>query len=83
MKILKIIKDGIKIRVINNYRTTIIGLILLIVGIGGLLLGKIEFGEFSSFIGTIIVLFYVQDSFLNINPEINNCNEKKDEDKIG
>jgi hypothetical protein len=65
---MKNILKGLEFRVINNYRTTIVGLILLLIGVVGLIIDKISFTDFTSFISIIITLFYVQDSFFYINP---------------
>lgn len=58
-----------KTRIINNWRTTILGLFLLILMSLLLYLKTITLGEFSAFFPTILGLLYVQDTVFRIKPK--------------
>jgi len=53
-----------KIRIVNNWRTTLFGLILLIVSVVMLYLKIISGGEFIALLPTIVGLLCAPDSFL-------------------
>ncbi len=53
-----------KARLILSWRTSILGVVLLIVAIVLLFLRHISFSEFTAFLPTILGLLYVKDSSL-------------------
>ena len=65
------IMQGLKTRVFDNKKSSLIGLGLLVVGCIALLLGKATLTELGGFALTISGLFfiYTQDSILKINPK--------------
>ena len=59
------IKNGkMKLRLIQSWRTSILGIVLLIVAVVLLFLKHIGFSEFTAFLPTILGLLYVKDSSL-------------------
>jgi hypothetical protein len=58
-----------KERIFNNWKTSILGLILLAITIVLLFMKIITLGEFSSFFPTILGLLYVKDTILQANPK--------------
>lgn len=59
-----------KDRIINNWKTTVLGIILLILAVVLLFMKIITLGEFSSFFPTILGLIYVRDTVLRINSKV-------------
>jgi hypothetical protein len=57
-----------KTRVIQNWQTSIIGIILLIHSSTLLCLRIITLSEFAAFFPTILGLLYVRDSIFKVNP---------------
>ena len=53
-----------KLRLIQSWRTSILGIVLLIEAIVLLFLRHIGLGEFTAFLPTILGLLYVKDSSL-------------------
>jgi hypothetical protein len=58
-----------KTRIIQNWRSTIIGIFLLILSSTLLFLKVISFTEYTAFLPTIFGLLYVRDSIFKINPD--------------
>jgi len=56
-----------KLRLIKSWRTSILGIVLLIVAIVLLFLKHIGFSEFTAFLPTILGLLYVKDSSIMKN----------------
>ncbi len=56
------------LRIFNNWKTTALGIILLILAVVLLFMRIITLGEFSAFFPTIIGLLYVQDTVFRVNP---------------
>ena len=56
-----------KERIFNNWKTSILGLILLSIAIVLLFMKIVTLGEFSSFFPTILGLLYVKDTILQAN----------------
>ncbi len=54
------------LRIFNNWKTTALGIILLILAVVLLFLRIITLGEFSAFFPTILGLIYVRDTVLKI-----------------
>ena len=57
-----------KERIFNNWKTSALGLILLVIAIILLFMRIITLGEFSGFFPTILCLLYVQDTVFKVNP---------------
>ena len=57
-----------KTRIFSNWRTTLIGLCLLIISLVLVFLKIISFTEFGAFLPTALGLIYVQDSVFTIKP---------------
>jgi hypothetical protein len=57
-----------KTRTIQNWRTSLLGVILLIFSSALLYLKVITFNEYLAFFPTIVGLLYVRDSVFKINP---------------
>jgi hypothetical protein len=57
-----------KARLILSWRTSILGIVLLILSVILLFSRYIEFSEFTAFLPTILGLLYVKDSALMKNP---------------
>ena len=57
-----------KERIFNNWKTSALGIILLVLSIVLLFMRIITLGEFSGFFPTILGLLYVRDTILKINP---------------
>ncbi|MDD4554893.1 MAG: hypothetical protein PHP04_11870 [Bacteroidales bacterium] len=55
-----------KERIFNNWKTSLLGLILLIIAVVLLFMKTITLGEFSAFLPTILGLIYVRDTVLKI-----------------
>jgi len=55
-----------KERIFNNWQTTTLGIILLILAVVLLFMRIITLGEFSAFFPTILGLIYVRDTVLKI-----------------
>ena len=55
-----------KERIFNNWQTTTLGIILLILAVVLLFMRIITLGEFSAFFPTIVGLIYVRDTVLKI-----------------
>ena len=55
-----------KERIFNNWKTTILGMMLLIIAVVLLFMRFITIGEFSAFLPTILGLLYVRDTVLKI-----------------
>jgi len=55
-----------KERIVNNWKTTALGIILLILAVVLLFMRIITLGEFSAFFPTILGLLYVRDTVLKI-----------------
>jgi len=55
-----------KDRILNNWKTTALGIILLILAVVLLFMRFITLGEFSAFFPTIVGLIYVRDTVLKI-----------------
>ena len=58
-----------KERIFNNWKTTVLGIILLILAVV-LLFMRITLGEFSAFFPTILGLIYVRDTVLKITSKV-------------
>jgi hypothetical protein len=58
-----------KTRIFSNWRTTLIGVCLLITSLVLVIIKIITFAEFAAFFPTILGLLYVQDSVLRVNPQ--------------
>lgn len=56
-----------KARLILSWRTSILGVLLLVVSVALLFLNHISFSEFTAFLPTILGLLYVKDSSLMKN----------------
>ncbi len=56
-----------KDRVINNWKTSALGIILLIAALVLLFMKTITLSEFSGFFPTILGLIYVRDTIFRIN----------------
>ena len=57
-----------KTRIINNWQTSLLGILLLIVAVTLLFLKIITLGEFTAFFPTILGLLYVRDTVSKITP---------------
>ena len=57
-----------KTRIFTNWRTSILGILLLFLMSLLLYLRSITAGEFTAFFPTILALLYVRDTVLQINP---------------
>ena len=57
-----------KERIFNNWKTSALGIILLVIAVVLLFMRIVTLGEFSSFFPTILGLLYVRDTILKINP---------------
>ncbi len=57
-----------KTRIFQNWRTSLLGLVLLILSSILLFMKIITFSEFTAFLPTVIGLIYVQDSIFKIRP---------------
>jgi len=57
-----------KERIFNNWKTSALGIILLVLAIVLLCMKIITLGEFSGFFPTILGLLYVRDTIFKINP---------------
>ena len=57
-----------KERIFNNWKTSALGIILLVIAVVLLFMRIITLGEFSSFFPTILGLLYVKDSIFKIHP---------------
>jgi hypothetical protein len=57
-----------KTRIFTNWRTSVLGLVLLIVALVLLFTRIITLAEFGAFFPTILSLLYVQDTVFQINP---------------
>jgi len=55
-----------KDRILNNWKTTVLGIILLILAVILLFMRIITLGEFSAFFPTILGLIYVRDTVMKI-----------------
>lgn len=55
-----------KERIFNNWKTTALGIILLILAVVLLFMRIITMGEFSAFLPTILGLLYVRDTVFKI-----------------
>ena len=55
-----------KERIFNNWKTTVLGIILLILSVVLLFMRIITLGEFSAFLPTILGLLYVRDTVFKI-----------------
>jgi len=60
-----------KERIFNNWKTSALGIILLVLSIVLLFMRIITLGEFSGFFPTILGLLYVQDTVFNVKPRPN------------
>jgi len=60
-----------KDRIFNNWKTSALGIILLVIVIVLLFMKIITLGEFSGFFPTILGLLYVQDTVFNVKPRPN------------
>ncbi|MBL7139195.1 MAG: hypothetical protein ISS17_10530 [Bacteroidales bacterium] len=58
-----------KTRILRNWRTSLLGLALLIIFIILLFTKSITGGEFIALLPTILGLLYVQDSIFKVNPK--------------
>lgn len=52
-------------RIIGNWKTTLIGIVLMLVALAFVWYGRITWGEFSAFLPTVFGLIWVKDSFLS------------------
>ena len=59
-----------KDRILNNWKTTGLGIILLILAVVLLFMRIITLGEFSAFFPTILGLIYVRDTVLKITSRL-------------
>jgi hypothetical protein len=59
-----------KERIFNNWKTTSLGIILLILAVVLLFMRIITLGEFSAFFPTILGLLYVRDTVLKITSRL-------------
>ena len=59
-----------KERIFNNWKTTVLGIILLILAVVLLFMRIITLGEFSAFFPTILGLLYVRDTVLKITSRL-------------
>ena len=59
-----------KERIFNNWKTTALGIILLILAVVLLFMKIITLGEFSAFFPTILGLIYVRDTVLRITSSL-------------
>lgn len=57
-----------KTRIFQNWRTSLLGFVLLILSSVLLFMKIITFGEFTAFLPTVIGLIYVQDTIFKIHP---------------
>ncbi len=57
-----------KERIFNNWKTSALGIILLIAALVLLFMKIITLGEFSGFFPTILGLIYVRDTIFRIKP---------------
>lgn len=57
-----------KERIFNNWKTSTLGIILLVIAVVLLFMRIITLGEFSGFFPTILGLLYVKDSIFKIHP---------------
>ena len=57
-----------KERIFNNWKTSALGIILLVIAVVLLFMRIVTLGEFSSFFPTILGLLYVKDSIFKIHP---------------
>jgi len=57
-----------KTRIFSNWRTSLIGICLLIASLVLVFLNVISFSEFGAFLPTVFGLLYVQDSVLTVKP---------------
>lgn len=55
-----------KERLFNNWKTSVLGIILLVIAVIFLFLKVVTLGEFSAFLPTILGLVYVRDTVLKI-----------------
>lgn len=60
-----------KERIFNNWKTSALGIILLVLTIVLMCMKIITLGEFSGFFPTILGLLYVQDTVFNVKPRPN------------
>ncbi len=58
-----------KTRIFSNWRSSLLGICLLIASLALVYLKIIKFTEFAAFFPTILGLIYVQDSVFRVNPE--------------
>lgn len=56
-------------RIFKNWKSSLIGIILLISAGAFCWFGKITFTEFAAFVPFCLTLIYVQDSIFKINPK--------------
>lgn len=64
---IKNMKTGLNNRVIKSWQSSLLGLILIIVGLILVYLGKTTLTEFGIFLPTCLMLIYVKDSIFKIN----------------
>lgn len=57
-----------KERIFNNWRTSVLGIILLVIAVVLLFMRIITLGEFLAFFPTILGLLYVRDTVFRLNP---------------
>jgi len=57
-----------KERIFNNWKTSALGIILLVIAVVLLFMRIVTLGEFSGFFPTILGLLYVRDTILKIHP---------------
>jgi len=58
-----------KTRIFQNWRTSLLGLLFLILSSILLFLRIITFAEFTAFLPTILGLLYVRDTVFKVDPE--------------
>lgn len=56
-----------KERIFNNWKTTVLGIVLLILAVVLLFMRIITLAEFSAFFPTILGLLYTKDTILKLN----------------
>ncbi len=63
------VKKGLQKRVFKNWKTSLLGVVLLTVALFALLTGKATLTEVAVFLPTCLFLIYARDTFFKINPK--------------
>jgi hypothetical protein len=56
-------------RVFSNWKSSLIGIVILVVASAALLIGRASLTEFTALLPVVVGLFWVRDTFFKLDPK--------------